>query len=79
MTERENNFNRKDAIDLLTQALQIGDCINNMMVTLGNSGTSSDIAQFIESVGLITVHNADVIFRIRKIYPDLHPMFDEFK
>ena len=78
MTDGSHEINRQDAEKLLIQALQIGECINHMMEALGGSGSSETKIALKASIGSIAGHNADIIFKIRKIYPDLHPMFDEF-
>jgi hypothetical protein len=73
------HLSEQDAKDLLAEALLIGDSINRMMAILLDADPSESKDMFIESIGLITGHNADVIQRIRILYPYLHPLFDELR
>ncbi len=78
-SDMDTQLTKQNASELLAEALSIGNSINRMMEILRDVGPSVSKERFVESIGLITGHNADVIMRIRNLYPDLHPMFDDLK
>ncbi len=79
MTETKNKSQRQKAEELLAESLEIGNCINRMMDILGHTHSLPDKDKFVESIGQITGHNADIILRIRNFFPDLHKIFDDLR
>jgi hypothetical protein len=80
MSEKMNqDLDRQDAATLLFEALHIGDNLNKMMEVLDQVKASKSKDKFVEMIGLVMGHNADMIFAVRKMYPDLHPIFRTLK
>lgn len=78
-SDMDTQMTKQNASELLAEALSIGNSINRMMEIISDVDPSDSKERFVESIGLITGYNADVIMGIRKLYPDLHPMFDDLK